>query len=38
MANRKRNVEFAKPDEPTFIKKLKSQYGFKEGPNVDTKA
>ncbi|RZF36111.1 hypothetical protein LSTR_LSTR013154 [Laodelphax striatellus] len=34
---RKMNVAFIKPDEPNFIKRLKEQAGYKEGPTVDTK-
>ena len=37
MANRKRNINFARPEEPAFIKRLKAQYGYKEGPDIDTK-
>lgn len=33
----KRNVAFIKPDEPAFLKRIKKQIGYKEGPNVDTK-
>ncbi|XP_065217473.1 uncharacterized protein KIAA1143 homolog [Planococcus citri] len=33
----KRNVVFSKPDEPLFLKKLKQQIGYCEGPTVDTK-
>nr|XP_023018703.1 uncharacterized protein KIAA1143 homolog [Leptinotarsa decemlineata] len=33
----KRHVAFIKPDEPSFLKKLKLQAGYKEGPTVDTK-
>ena len=28
MAQRKRNIEFSRPDEPTFLKKLKSKIGY----------
>ncbi|CAG2159384.1 unnamed protein product [Oppiella nova] len=37
MANRKRNISFAKPEEPDFIKKLKAKHGITAGPDVDTK-
>ncbi|CAN9514034.1 unnamed protein product [Ophioblennius macclurei] len=30
-------VSWVKPAEPSFLKKFKSDVGFKEGPNVDTK-
>ncbi|XP_061574164.1 uncharacterized protein KIAA1143 homolog [Cololabis saira] len=30
-------VAWVKPAEPTFLKKFKSDVGYKEGPNVDTK-
>ncbi|XP_018567639.1 uncharacterized protein KIAA1143 homolog [Anoplophora glabripennis] len=33
----KRHVAYIKPDEPSFLKKLKQQAGFTEGPTVDTK-
>jgi hypothetical protein len=37
MSNRKRNVEFLKPEEPDFIKKLKARVGITDGPNIETK-
>jgi len=37
MSNRKRNVQFLKPEEPDFIKKLKARAGLTEGPDVETK-
>ncbi|XP_027872532.1 uncharacterized protein KIAA1143 homolog isoform X2 [Xiphophorus couchianus] len=30
-------VSWVKPAEPSFLKKFKTDVGFKEGPNVDTK-
>lgn len=33
----KRNVAFIKPEEPAFLKRIKDQIGYKEGPSVDTK-
>lgn len=33
----KRNVAFTKPDEPAFLKRIKEQISYKEGPSVDTK-
>uniref|UniRef100_A0A8C6NKI1 Zgc:77056 n=1 Tax=Nothobranchius furzeri TaxID=105023 RepID=A0A8C6NKI1_NOTFU len=30
-------VSWVKPAEPSFLTKFKSDVGFKEGPNVDTK-
>ncbi|XP_053688736.1 uncharacterized protein KIAA1143 homolog [Sabethes cyaneus] len=33
----KRNVAFIKPEEPDFLKRMKAQIGYKEGPTVDTK-
>jgi len=30
-------VCFNKPPEPTFLRKIKEQLGFNEGPNIDTK-
>ena len=39
MSQRKRNIEFSRPDEPSFLKKLKSQIGFQgnEPDSIDTK-
>ncbi|XP_022190300.2 uncharacterized protein KIAA1143 homolog [Nilaparvata lugens] len=34
---RKMNVAFIKPEEPNFIKRMKEQAGYVEGPTVDTK-
>lgn len=33
----KRHVAYIKPEEPSFLKKLKQQAGYQEGPTVDTK-
>uniref|UniRef100_A0A182IQK2 DUF4604 domain-containing protein n=1 Tax=Anopheles atroparvus TaxID=41427 RepID=A0A182IQK2_ANOAO len=33
----KRNVAFIKPEEPSFLKKMKEQIGYKEGPSIDDK-
>lgn len=33
----KRNITYTKPEEPEFLKKLKQQAGYQEGPTVDTK-
>lgn len=34
----KRNkVAYIKPNEPSFIRKLKQEANYKEGPNIDTK-
>ena len=33
----KRNVAYIKPQEPEFLRKLKEEVGYKEGPTVDTK-
>lgn len=33
----KRNVAFIKPDEPSFLKQIKQQIGYKEGPDINTK-
>lgn len=30
-------VSWVKPAEPSFLKKFKTDIGYKEGPNVDTK-
>lgn len=33
----KRNITYVKPNEPKFLRKLKEEIGYKEGPTVDTK-
>ncbi|XP_058123453.1 uncharacterized protein KIAA1143 homolog [Anopheles ziemanni] len=33
----KRNVAFIKPEEPSFLKKIKEQIGYREGPSLDDK-
>ena len=33
----KRNITYTKPEEPEFLKKIKQQAGYKEGPTVATK-
>lgn len=33
----KRNIAYIKPQEPSFLRKIKEQVGYKEGPTVDTK-
>ncbi|KAK0180968.1 hypothetical protein PV327_003294 [Microctonus hyperodae] len=30
-------ISYIKPQEPKFLRELKAQAGFKEGPNIDTK-
>ncbi|XP_073342169.1 uncharacterized protein KIAA1143 homolog [Pagrus major] len=35
--NKARGVSWVKPEEPSFLKKFKSDVGYKEGPTVDTK-
>ncbi|CAG6016073.1 unnamed protein product [Menidia menidia] len=35
--NKASGVAWVKPAEPSFLKKFKSDVGYKEGPNVDTK-
>ncbi|XP_052000672.1 uncharacterized protein KIAA1143 homolog [Xyrauchen texanus] len=35
--SKKGNVSWVKPAEPSFLKKFKSDVGFKEGPTVETK-
>ncbi|XP_066151373.1 uncharacterized protein KIAA1143 homolog [Euwallacea fornicatus] len=34
---KKHNIAYVKPEEPSFLRKLKEQAGYKEGPTVDTK-
>ncbi|KAH8373982.1 hypothetical protein KR200_006853 [Drosophila serrata] len=31
------NITYVKPQEPSFLAKLKAEIGYKEGPTVDTK-
>lgn len=33
----KRNIAYIKPEDPNFLKRIKQQIGYKEGPTVDTK-
>ncbi|XP_055842492.1 uncharacterized protein KIAA1143 homolog [Episyrphus balteatus] len=33
----KRNISYIKPQDPSFLQKLKAQIGYKDGPDVDTK-
>ncbi|KAL7887186.1 hypothetical protein AOLI_G00049070 [Acnodon oligacanthus] len=35
--NKKGNVSWVKPSEPSFLKKFKTDVGYKEGPTVETK-
>ncbi|KAM9353155.1 uncharacterized protein KIAA1143 homolog [Symphorus nematophorus] len=35
--NKASGVSWVKPAEPSFLKKFKTDIGYKEGPNVDTK-
>ncbi|XP_018397388.1 PREDICTED: uncharacterized protein KIAA1143 homolog isoform X1 [Cyphomyrmex costatus] len=37
MSRKKHNVSYIKPNEPKFLRELKEQIGYKEGPTVDTK-
>ncbi|CAD6213486.1 GSCOCG00004094001-RA-CDS [Cotesia congregata] len=37
MSRKKHNIAYIKPEEPKFIRDLKAQIGFKEGPDVNTK-
>ncbi|XP_043465117.1 uncharacterized protein KIAA1143 homolog [Leptopilina heterotoma] len=37
MSLKKHSVAYIKPDEPKFLRDLKIQAGYKEGPTVDTK-
>ena len=34
---KKNQIQYIKPNEPAFLKRLKAAAGYKEGPNVDTK-
>ncbi|PSN52946.1 Uncharacterized protein C0J52_03641 [Blattella germanica] len=33
----KRNISYIKPEEPSFLKRLKAEAGFKEADTVETK-
>ncbi|XP_060778263.1 uncharacterized protein KIAA1143 homolog [Neoarius graeffei] len=35
--NKKGNVSWVKPSEPSFLRKFKTDIGYKEGPTVETK-
>ncbi|CAD1472261.1 unnamed protein product, partial [Heterotrigona itama] len=37
MLRKKHNVSYIKPTEPKFLRELKEQIGYKEGPTIDTK-
>lgn len=37
MSKRANNITYVKPQEPSFLAKLKAEIGYKEGPTVDTK-
>ncbi|XP_057333935.1 uncharacterized protein KIAA1143 homolog [Microplitis mediator] len=37
MSKKKHSIAYIKPQEPKFIRELKAQIGFKEGPDVNTK-
>ncbi|KAL0111662.1 hypothetical protein PUN28_013091 [Cardiocondyla obscurior] len=37
MSRKKHNISYIKPDEPKFLRELKEQIGYKEGPTIDTK-
>ncbi|XP_017022936.1 uncharacterized protein KIAA1143 homolog [Drosophila kikkawai] len=37
MSKRGNNITYVKPQEPSFLAKLKAEIGYKEGPTVDTK-
>lgn len=34
---KRNNILYVKPNEPAFLRKMKQQAGYKEGPTVDTK-
>lgn len=33
----KRSIQFNKPEDPSFLKRIKESIGYREGPTVDTK-
>ncbi|EDW30175.1 GL22461 [Drosophila persimilis] len=35
--SKRNNITYVKPQEPSFLAKLKAEIGYKEGPSVDTK-
>lgn len=37
MGPKRNQVAYIKPEEPAFLRRIKQQAGYVEGPNVDTK-
>lgn len=37
MSRQKRGVQYIQQDEPAFLKRMKQQAGYKEGPTIDSK-
>ena len=37
MSRKKHNISYIKPEEPKFLRDLKIQAGYKEGPTIETK-
>lgn len=37
MSRKKHNVAYIRPDEPKFLRELKEQAGYTEGPTIETK-
>ena len=35
--SKRNNIHYIKPEDPSFLKRLKEQIGYKEGPTVETK-
>ena len=37
MGPKRNSILYVKPNEPAFLRRMKQQAGYKEGPTVDTK-
>lgn len=37
MGPKRNQVAYIKPNEPAFLRRIKQQIGYREGPDVDTK-
>nr|XP_016934327.1 uncharacterized protein KIAA1143 homolog isoform X1 [Drosophila suzukii] len=35
--SKRNNISYVKPQEPSFLRKLKEEIGYKEGPSIETK-
>jgi hypothetical protein len=37
MGPKRNNIQYIKPEEPAFLRRIKQEIGYQEGPDVDTK-